>query len=118
MSGLSRVPWKVAGPLLLNPASVCDMVVAPTVKDSSYWAGGPSFPIVAQDGPEFPAATTGTMPAARRFWTAVRRIPLFGHSPNEIEQYQELLTATGAFDGSGFCPSRFHGAIMNSRHPM
>src|SRR2546430_9834345 len=118
MSGLIRVPWKDAGPRLLKLASVFDCVVAPTVNDSSYCAGGPSLPMVWHIGPELPAATTGTMPAARTFWTAVSRMDWFGHSPSEIEQYHELLMATGALAGSGFCPSRFHGAIMNSRQPM
>ena len=75
------------------------------------------MPIVWHDEPELPAATTGTMPAARTFctvWNSTRWV-----QPSiEIEQYQELLTATGALLGSGFCPFRSHGAIMNSKHVM
>src|SRR2546425_10891309 len=118
MSGLIRVPWNVTGPRLLKPASVFAWVVAPTVNASSYWAGGPSLPMVWQAGPELPAANTGTIPAARTFCTVVSRIDWFGHSPNEIEQYHESLMAAGALVGSGFCPFRSHGAIMNSMHPM
>src|SRR5712691_1267780 len=100
MSGLIRVPWKMAGPRLLKPASVFCCVVAPTVNDSSYWAGGPSFSTLEQIGPELPAANTGTIPAARTFCTVVSRIDWFGHSPNEIEQYHESLIAAGALVGS------------------
>src|SRR2546421_8500617 len=115
MSGLTRVPMKVTGPRLLNEASLLFMSVAPTVNDSSYWAGGPSLPIVEQPGPELPAAHTGTMPAARRSWTGWSRM-LWVHPSWEIEQNHELLTATGAFAGSGLPPVRSHGAIMNSMH--
>src|SRR5262245_8914767 len=110
MSGLTRVPWNVAGPRLLKLARVLALVGAPTVKDSSYWAGGPSIRVVEHDGPELPAATTGTMPAARTACTVANRTDCVQPS-SEIEQYQELLTATGAFDGSGFCPFRSQGVI-------
>src|SRR6059036_3763621 len=118
MSGLIRVPWNDAGPRLLNVASPFSNVTAPTVNDSSYWAGGPSIPTVWQSGPELPAATTGTMPAARASCTAVRSVDWSGHSPSEMEQTQELLTATGALVGSGLFPWRSVGATMNSRQPM
>src|SRR5436190_10477293 len=118
MSGLMRIPWKLAGPRLLNVARPFSFVMAPTVNDSSYWAGGPSIPMVPQPGPELPAATTGTIPAARTSWTAVSRMVSSGHSPSEIEQNHELFTATGAFEGSGLFPSRSNGATMNSRQPM
>src|SRR5438477_3777814 len=95
MSGLIRVPWNAAGPRLLNVARPFSFVIAPTVNDSSYWAGGPSMPMVPQPGPELPAATTGTIPAAWTSWTAVSRTVSSGHSPSEIEQNHELLTATG-----------------------
>ena len=65
MSGLIRIPWKDTGPRLLKMARAFDWVVAPTVNASSYWAGGPSLPMVWQPGPELPAANTGTIPAAR-----------------------------------------------------
>src|SRR5689334_13900931 len=100
MSGLIRVPWNVAGPRLLNDASAFSNVTAPTVNDSSYCAGGPLIPMVAQSGPEFPAATTGTIPAARTSCTAVNSTLWSGHSPSSREQNHELLTATGAFEGS------------------
>src|SRR6266536_2982940 len=118
MSGLIRVPWNEAGPRLLNVASPFSLVIAPTVNDSSYCAGGPSIPMVRQYGPELPAATTGTMPAARTSCTAGSRMAWVGHSPSEIEQNHELLIATGAFEGSGLFPSRSNGATMNSRQPM
>src|SRR2546427_4826264 len=104
MSGLIRVPRKVAGPRLLNEASAFSYVTAPTVNDSAYWAGGPLIPIVEQSGPELPAATTGTMPAARTSRTAVSRTPWPGHSPSASEQNHELFTAIGAFVGSGLVP--------------
>src|SRR5437764_83327 len=118
MSGLILVPWNDAGPRLLNVARPFSLVMAPTVKDSAYWAGGPLIPTVWQAGPSFPAATTGTMPAALTSCTAVRRTDWSGHSPRGIEHNQELFTATGAFEGSGLFPSRSKGATMNSRHPM
>src|SRR5438105_12800865 len=97
MSGLTRVPWNETGPRLLKVARPFSFVMAPTVNDSLYCAGGPSIPMVEQSGPELPAATTGTMPAARTSRIAVSRMFWFGHSPSEIEQNQELLIATGAF---------------------
>src|SRR5436190_450991 len=118
ISGLTLVPWKDTGPRLLKVASPFSNVTAPTVNDSSYWAGGPSIPMVEQSGPELPAATTGTMPAARTSCTAVSRVDWSGHSPRAMEQTQELLTATGALDGSGLFPCRSVGATMNSRQPM
>ncbi len=73
------------------------------------------MPIVRHVGPELPAEKTGTMPAARRAVTA--SISESWAQPSwEIEQNQELLTATGARSGFGLWPSRFQGAIMNSRH--
>src|SRR6186997_130118 len=111
MSGLTtRVPMNEAGPRLLNPAREFDIVVAATENDASYWAGGPSLPIVRQVGPELPAEKTGTMPAARRAVTASYNESCAQPSW-EIEQNQELLTATGARSGFGFWPSRFQGAI-------
>src|SRR5439155_14613019 len=70
MSGLIRTPWNEAGPRLLNVASPFSFVMAPTANASSYCAGGPPIPTVWQDGPELPAATTGTMPAAPTSCTA------------------------------------------------
>src|SRR2546426_7572976 len=85
MSGLIRVPWNVTGPRLLNEASTFSNVTAPTVNDSSYSAGGPTLPTVEQSGPELPAATTGTMPAARTSCTAVSSVLSSGHSPSSRE---------------------------------
>src|SRR5947208_15476601 len=74
MSGFTSVVGPTcAGPRLLKLARVLAIVVAPSVYDSSYWAGGPRSPIVSQAGPEFPAATTGTIPAARTFLTVRKR---------------------------------------------
>src|SRR5918992_2650333 len=106
MSGLIRVPWKLAGPRLLKVARLSLMSLAPTVYVSSYWAVGPSLPTVRHDGPLLPAEATQLIPAARRARTGSHRTRLFGHSPREIEQYQELLTAMGALLGSGLSPFR------------
>ena len=67
MSGFCRLlPSTVTGPRLLKEAIVggLDPVLrAPTVKTSGKNDGGSET--VEQLGPEFPAATTVTMPAAR-----------------------------------------------------
>src|SRR6266508_1378362 len=117
MSGLMYVfPAKWAGPRLLKLASESVMVVAPTVNESSYWAGGPSLPMVSQNGPELPAATTTTMPASRRLCTTSAS-QAWVHPSRVIEQNHELLMATGAFVGSGFWWFRSHGASMYSMQP-
>src|SRR5436190_6921035 len=91
MSGfVSVVGPTCAGPRLLKPASALVIVVAPTVYDSSYWAGGPRSPIVSQNGPEFPAATTGTMPAARTFCTVWSRADWVHPTSTPTAQYHEL----------------------------
>ena len=92
-------------------------MVAPTVKDSSYWAGGPSIPTVLHAGPALPGGDHRDDPGRTDVLHRLDSAPWL-HPSSEIEQYHELLTATGALVGSGFCPFRSHGAIMNSKHVM
>jgi len=87
--------------------------VSPSVLRASGGSGTANFLAILA----FPAATTGTIPAARTFCTASNSTP-WVHCSSEMEQYQELLTATGALLGSGFFLPRSHGAIMNSKHVM
>jgi hypothetical protein len=65
---------------------------------------------VPHAGPAFPAACTVRIPAARTLSTTARSTS-GSVQPSAGVQVQELLTTSGARDGSGELPSIFVGAM-------
>src|SRR5688572_16011415 len=89
------------GPLLLKPAMVSLIAVAPTLKLPSNIAAG--VDTVPQLLPEFPAETTTTLPAALRLLiTRFISSQFEGLHPSTIGHDHELLITCGALEGSGF----------------